>query len=643
MMVRQFLKFLRFGLFLALSAVPAWALSFTSTTCDAVFFSTYGQPIVITATVTSSDPGVPTGTMTVSDGGSAIGSTALTANGTAKITAAFTTLGTHMIVCGYSGDAMFAASMSAPVSITVGQATPKIELTFSQNPVTVGQTVDINVRLSGLAGVPNGSVTLLDGSTVLAVMLLFLEADDSTAQFSTSTLAAGTHLITASYGGDMFFVASTSPQLALVVGRRPTKTAILRATPLADSQSSTIQVQVTSDTGTPTGTVTLTESVRTLARGTLVNGLADIALTGLSAGTHSLVATYSGDDLFAVSTSAPFTLQVNAAPTVTLLAASPNPAQVGQLITFTGTVTSTAGIPIGTVTFQGSSGAIGTASLNTVGQAALTASFGAPGTQTLTAAYSGSPQFAASTSLPLTLTITPRQLTTLSAASGSATVSPDSLVSIYGDHLVSSPVSAALLPWPTTLGGVSAVFRDSTGVERLAALKYVSPGQINAVVPPDAPPGQSAVIVRTGAVDLESGMATIADTAPALFSGDGSGTGGAAALVYVFRANGSVTFTPTFRCDGHGSCSTNPIDMGGDGDVAVLELYATGLRRAAPAVLVRVAGQDLTPLYAGPQPQYGGVDQVNVILPPSLRGAGEVTVSIVIGSQLSNTVTIRLQ
>jgi uncharacterized protein (TIGR03437 family) len=177
----------------------------------------------------------------------------------------------------------------------------------------------------------------------------------------------------------------------------------------------------------------------------------------------------------------------------------------------------------------------------------------------------------------------------------------------------------------------------------MAALKYVSPGQINAVVPPDAPPGQSAVIVRSSGGDVESGTATIANTAPALFSGDGSGTGGAAALVYVFRANGSVTFTPTFRCDGHGTCSTNPIDMGSDGDVAVLELYATGLRRAAPAVLVRVAGQDLTPLYAGPQPQYGGVDQVNVILPASLRGAGEVNVTIVIGAQLSNTVTIRLQ
>jgi uncharacterized protein (TIGR03437 family) len=335
---------------------------------------------------------------------------------------------------------------------------------------------------------------------------------------------------------------------------------------------------------------------------------------------------------------------VNAAPTTTLLAATPNPAQAGQIVTLTATVTSAAGIPIGTVTFQGSSGAIGTASLNTVGQAALTASFAAPGTQALTATYNGSPQFAASTSAPVTLTITPRQLTILSAASGSATVAPDSLVSIYGDNLVSSPVSAALLPWPTTLGGVSAVFRDSTGVERLAALKYVSPGQINAVVPPDAPPGQLAVIVRkSGGGDVESGTATIANTAPALFSGDGSGTGGAAALVYLYRANGSVTFTPTFRCDGHGTCSTNPIDMGSDGDLAVLELYATGLRRASPAVLVRVAGQDLTPLYAGPQPQYGGVDQVNVILPPSLRGAGEVSVTIVIGAQLSNTVTIRLQ
>ncbi len=58
---------------------------------------------------------------------------------------------------------------------------------------------------------------------------------------------------------------------------------------------------------------------------------------------------------------------------------------------------------------------------------------------------------------------------------------------------------------------------------------------------------------------------------------------------------------------------------------------------------MRIAGQDMTPSYAGPQVQYGGVDQVNVALPSSLRGAGDVTIMIVIGDQVSNSVVIHFQ
>jgi len=48
-------------------------------------------------------------------------------------------------------------------------------------------------------------------------------------------------------------------------------------------------------------------------------------------------------------------------------------------------------------------------------------------------------------------------------------------------------------------------------------------------------------------------------------------------------------------------------------------------------------------LYAGPQVQYGGVDQVNVALPGSLRGAGDVTITIIIGDQVSNTVVVNFK
>jgi len=90
-------------------------------------------------------------------------------------------------------------------------------------------------------------------------------------------------------------------------------------------------------------------------------------------------------------------------------------------------------------------------------------------------------------------------------------VSPDSFASIFGDNLVATLASAVFIPFPTTLGGVSVIFRDPMGVERMAGLKFVSPGQINAVVPADVPLGQVTVIVRSASGDVESGQATIAN------------------------------------------------------------------------------------------------------------------------------------
>src|SRR5262249_576018 len=163
-------------------------------------------------------------------------------------------------------------------------------------------------------------------------------------------------------------------------------------------------------------------------------------------------------------------LQVNGAPTTTQVTANPNPVQAGQTVALTAAVTSSAGTPSGTVTFRNAQGALGTAMLNAAGQAALATSFAAPGNQGITASYAGSAQFAARTSTVLTLTVIPRQLVITSASSFKTVVAPDSLCSIFGDNLAAGSVSAALLPWPTTLGGVSVIFRDNTGVERLAAL-----------------------------------------------------------------------------------------------------------------------------------------------------------------------------
>src|SRR5258708_11352700 len=201
---------------------------------------------------------------------------------------------------------------------------------------------------------------------------------------------------------------------------------------------------------------------------------------------------------------------------------------------------------------------------------------------------------------------------------------------------------------PTSLGGLTLIFRDGSG-DHAAALAYVSPGQINAVVPSGLAPGSVNMILRNASGDLASGVATIAATAPGLFTVDGSPTGIAAAMIATLHGNGSFTLQNAFECSGPNKCVTVPIDLGDDNEV-FLTLYGTGIRHAdfrmpffKVNVTVRIAGQDLTPAYAGPQPQYPGLDQVNVLLPPSLRGTGTTTVSIVIAGQSSNAVGIQLK
>jgi uncharacterized protein (TIGR03437 family) len=55
---------------------------------------------------------------------------------------------------------------------------------------------------------------------------------------------------------------------------------------------------------------------------------------------------------------------------------------------------------------------------------------------------------------------------------------------------------------------------------------------------------------------------------------------------------------------------------------------------------VTIAGQTFTPSYSGSQGAFAGLDQVNVLLPASLAGSGQVNVSITVNGQTSNVGTI---
>jgi hypothetical protein len=197
----------------------------------------------------------------------------------------------------------------------------------------------------------------------------------------------------------------------------------------------------------------------------------------------------------------------------------------------------------------------------------------------------------------------------------------------------------------TELDSASIDVIDSTGFARLALLLSVSPTQLSFEIPAGTAPGNAAIVVAGSDGTVRYGGATIDSVAPGLFSADASGTGVAAAVASLLHADGTVTATPAFTCPQAGSCTATPISLGAVGDVALLELYGTGIRGRSSLdnVTCLAGGKAVQVLYAGPQGQYPGNDQVNVLLPRDLAGAGMVPIELTVDGRSANAVLLTIK
>jgi uncharacterized protein (TIGR03437 family) len=235
------------------------------------------------------------------------------------------------------------------------------------------------------------------------------------------------------------------------------------------------------------------------------------------------------------------------------------------------------------------------------------------------------------------------QLTIISAASDSTSISPESLASIFGSNLAPDTAAAQNVPWPESLAGVTVQITDATGTTRRAGLLFVSPSQINFQVPTGTAFGTATVTVTNGSTTL-TGQTPITRVAPALFAIDANGIAAATAIRIPIQTE-FATPLPVFDCSGGiTSCTLVPIPIAVDAPV-YLSLYATGVHGFAQSTAPRVdVGNATMPaMYAGPQGQYPGLDQINVALPATLRHGGTVDVTITVDGATSNTVQIAVQ
>jgi uncharacterized protein (TIGR03437 family) len=236
----------------------------------------------------------------------------------------------------------------------------------------------------------------------------------------------------------------------------------------------------------------------------------------------------------------------------------------------------------------------------------------------------------------------------VSAASFAAggMLAPESIVAAFGSNLANSTQAASAQPLPTELAGASVRVRDSAGVERLAPLFFVSPGQINYQIPPGTASGPATVTVTNGAATIATGAATVANVAPGLFSANSNGRDVAAANALRVRANGAQQFEAVARFDAaQNRFVPAPIDLGPEGDVVFLALYGTGLRfrNSLSTVSASIGGVNCEVLFAGAAPGFVGLDQINVRLSRSLAGRGEVDVALVVDGKAANTVRVSIR
>jgi len=220
---------------------------------------------------------------------------------------------------------------------------------------------------------------------------------------------------------------------------------------------------------------------------------------------------------------------------------------------------------------------------------------------------------------------------TVNAANYGQTIAPDSLAATFGNQLSATTATAASLPLPLTLAGVTVMVNNLS-----APLLYVSPGQINYIVPANVDPGTAVIRVVNGANVVANGTVTIETVSPSIFTVSANGKGTPAAQT----TQDGVTFQAVANADG----SARSLSVGSASKPNYLVLYGTGLRLRSSMsnVRVMVGGVQAEVTFLGAHSRLAGLDQMNLKLPLELRGRGNVDVVITIDGKMANAVSINI-
>lgn len=222
----------------------------------------------------------------------------------------------------------------------------------------------------------------------------------------------------------------------------------------------------------------------------------------------------------------------------------------------------------------------------------------------------------------------------------------ETITAAFGAALATATEAATQLPLPETLAGTRVLVRDSAGVERTAPLFFVSPTQVNYLMPDDTAAGAARVTITSGSGALSVGTVQIAGVAPGLFTADASGAGAPAGFALRVRSDGSQSVEPLAQFDpAQNRFVTTPVDLSSETDQVFLVLFGTGLRfhDNVSGVTARLGSANVEVLFAGAQGSFAGLDQINLRLPRALAGTGEADLELAVNGQAANPVRINLR
>ncbi len=213
-------------------------------------------------------------------------------------------------------------------------------VTLSLSPttgITAGQSVTVNITVT--PSTATGDVALVSNAQTGNGVDGFTLGPGGKVSSTTTQLTGGTYQVTARYGGDGTFAPSvSSPAVTVTVGKASSATTASVLVSVGGNfanftsgtapvtlflQSSISQTSTNTPPLTPTGTVNFVDTVNgvatTVASNVLINQAAEAftfpGISSFGVGTHSIVATYSGDASFNASSSTAVTFTITSSGT----------------------------------------------------------------------------------------------------------------------------------------------------------------------------------------------------------------------------------------------------------------------------------------------------------------------------------------